>query len=71
VLTVERGGVATGFSGSCSYRVEGLGDFILGFDNPFFGSNFINSPDRQTLPGRRRRHENTGISTTRFVSSDA
>ncbi len=43
VFSVESGGLATGISGSCSYRVEGLGDFLVGFDNPFIGSNSVNA----------------------------
>jgi hypothetical protein len=43
VFTVESDGIATGVSGSCTYRAEGVGDFLVGFDNPFIGSNAVNA----------------------------
>jgi hypothetical protein len=43
VFSVESNGFATGVSGSCTYRAEGVGDFLVGFDNPFLGSNAVNA----------------------------
>src|SRR6516165_10766443 len=43
VFSVESGGIATGVSGSCTYRAEGVGDFLVGFDNPFIGNNSVNA----------------------------
>lgn len=52
IFSTESNGVATGISGSCSYRLEGAGDFLIGFDNPFIGSNAVNAnagPDVNSL----------------------
>jgi hypothetical protein len=42
VFTVESNGIATGISGSVTYNTEGIGNFLIGFDNPFIGSNAVN-----------------------------
>jgi|SRR5215469_8083037 len=42
VFSAKSGGLATGVSGSVSYSVEGIGQFLIGFDNPFLGSNAVN-----------------------------
>ncbi len=43
VFSVESDGVATGISGSVTYNTEGIGNFLVGFDNPFIGSNAVNA----------------------------
>lgn len=43
-FTVESNGLATGVSGSVTYKADGIGDtFLIGFDNPFIGSNAVNA----------------------------
>jgi hypothetical protein len=42
VFSTKSGGVATGVSGSVTYAVDGIGQFLIGFDNPFIGSNAVN-----------------------------
>jgi hypothetical protein len=42
VFSGKSGGIATGVSGSVTYSVEGTGQFLIGFDNPFLGSNAVN-----------------------------
>jgi hypothetical protein len=42
VFSAESNGLATGVSGSINYAVEGIGKFMIGFDNPFIGSNAVN-----------------------------
>ena len=49
VFAVESSGFATGVEGSCTYRVEGVGDFLVGFDNPFVGSNSVNANANPTF----------------------
>jgi hypothetical protein len=49
VFSVESSGIATGISGSCTYNAEGVGDFLVGFDNPFVGSNAVNANASPTV----------------------
>jgi hypothetical protein len=48
-FSVVSAGVATGVEGSVSYVGDGITDLLIGFDNPFIGSNSVNV----TLSGPR------------------
>jgi hypothetical protein len=39
VYSVTSDGLATGVEGSVTYLAEGAGEFLVGFDNPFVGTN--------------------------------
>jgi hypothetical protein len=41
-FSVTSDGLATGVEGSVSYIAEGAGEFLVGFDNPFVGTNGMN-----------------------------
>jgi hypothetical protein len=42
VFGTKSTGVATGVEGSVTYKADGIDGLLLGFDNPFIGSNSVN-----------------------------